>query len=237
MSRTAATHVAPAVASFLLAQRHRGACTEQTAALFFDDGRPAGRGARARHEAAKAICRLCPILDACRAYARADPTLEGIWGGETQDERHLARRQGADPGPAAENEPGRRLASLAVKLAERDGLDAAAAALKVPPATLRRVVALYGLDQPPGPASPLAAPKGGEPAWPPRQPPAASTPITTSSWRPGRRSRSSSPSRAGQPPARLAAPARPTTPATRPPDRPPILPASRPTPVRQGAIT
>jgi WhiB family redox-sensing transcriptional regulator len=93
MTRTSATHLAPQVGGILLTQRHRGACTEQTAGLFFDDGRPAGRGIKARHEAAKAICRLCPILDACRAYARADPGLEGIWGGETQDERRSARRR------------------------------------------------------------------------------------------------------------------------------------------------
>src|SRR6266498_1360168 len=57
----------------------QAACTEQTAALFFDDATTSSRAARANHEAAKAICRLCPILSPCRAYARADPTLEGIW--------------------------------------------------------------------------------------------------------------------------------------------------------------
>jgi WhiB family redox-sensing transcriptional regulator len=137
----------------LLAQRHRGACTEQTAALFFDDATTSGRASRANHEAAKAICRLCPILHACRGYARADPTLEGIWGGETQTERHTARRKPTGL-PEADNQQGRRLASLAAQRARRDGLHAAAAAFKVPPATLRRVLGLYGLDQPPDPATP-----------------------------------------------------------------------------------
>jgi len=140
----------------LLAQRHRGACTEQTAALFFDDATTSSRASRANHQAAKAICRLCPILHPCRGYARADPTLEGIWGGETQTERHTARRTATpNPDPTGDNQQGRHLAGLAAQRAHRDGLHAAATAFKVPPATLRRVLGLYRLDQPPGPASPL----------------------------------------------------------------------------------
>src|SRR6266540_2717235 len=149
MSRTA-EHCAPTVGGFLLTQRHRGACTENTAELFFDSGGLAGRAARKRQEQAKAICRLCPILFACRAYARADPTLEGIWGGETQDERRTARRLGTSV-PAGDNQDGRRLADLAAQLVSCRGLPAAAKALEVPPATLRRVLGLYGLDQPPIP--------------------------------------------------------------------------------------
>jgi WhiB family redox-sensing transcriptional regulator len=158
MTRTSATHLGPQLGGFLLTQRHRGACTEQTAGLFFDDGRPAGRGAKNRQEAAKAICRLCPILDACRAYARADSTLEGIWGGETEAERHSARRTATlTSHPMGENEQGRRLASLAAQRAGREGLAAASTALKVPAATLRRVFDLYGLDQPPDWVAPRSA--------------------------------------------------------------------------------
>src|SRR6266540_6623660 len=131
MSRGAATHAAPLMGGLLLAQRHRSACTEQTAALFFDDATTSGRAARAKQEAAKAICRLCPILLLCRGYARADPTLEGVWGGETQTERQLACRKPTDL-PVADNQQGRRLASLAGQRVRRDGL-AAAAAFKVPP--------------------------------------------------------------------------------------------------------
>ncbi len=218
MSRTSATHLGPQLGGFLLTQRHRGACTERTAGLFFDDGRPAGRGANKRQEAAKAICRLCPILDACRAYARADPTLEGIWGGETEAERHSARRTVTlTRYPVGENEQGRRLASLAAQRAHRDGLDAAATALKVPAATLRRVFDLYGLDQPPDPAGPLGAPRGGDHPRPPPRRPAATTP---SRHRPSR-------SR----PAPATAP-HPTTPATRPPDQAPIPQESPPTPAQ-----
>jgi WhiB family transcriptional regulator, redox-sensing transcriptional regulator len=217
MSRTA-EHCAPALGGFLLTQRHRGACTQDTAELFFDSGGLAGRAARKRQEQAKAICRLCPILHGCRAYARADPTLDGIWGGETEEERRTARRLTPGPDlPAGDNQQGRRLAGLAAQLAHRDGLDAAAKALKVPPATLRRVLVLYGLDQPPDPAGPPASAKGGEPPWPPPGRRATSTSTTTSSPQ-ASRSRSSSPSRAGPSPGPAAPTSQttPTTPATRP---------------------
>jgi WhiB family transcriptional regulator, redox-sensing transcriptional regulator len=221
-----ATRIRLQVGGFLLTQRHRGACTEQTASLFFDDG----RGSKARHKAAKAICRLCPILYDCRAYAHGDPTLEGIWGGETHDERRAARRSGTRL-PAGDNQEGRRLAGLAAEHARRSGLPAAARAFNVPPATLRRVLGLYGLQQPPDPAGPPAPAKGGEPPWPPsaHRPPAATT---NSSRRRSSRSWSSSSSRAGPRPG-PAAPSRPMTLATRPPDPPPIphespLPAARP---------
>jgi WhiB family transcriptional regulator, redox-sensing transcriptional regulator len=150
MSRAAAPPTAPRLDRFLLTQRDRGACTAQTAELFFDDGQ-AGRkaNARARQQAAKAICRLCPVLMACRAFARADPSLEGIWGGETETERRAARHQ---PSPVGDNVQGRRLATIAAQRARQVGLDAAAAALSIPPATLRRVLALYGLDLPSAPA-------------------------------------------------------------------------------------
>jgi WhiB family redox-sensing transcriptional regulator len=204
---------------FLVKQRFYGACTQATAELFFDYGREPGHLVRQRHQAAKAICALCPILGECRLVGRADPTLEGIWGGETEAERRQARRRGVHTNlPAGDNPEGRRLAGVAAELARRDGLDAAATAVGVPSATLRRVLALYGLRQPSDSASPSAAPKGGEPAWPP---PARTSAASTSRHR-GRQLRSSSPFRAGPSPG-PAPPARPTTPATpstRPPDRP-----------------
>ena len=218
--RTGQTPIASVqLGRFLVRQRFSGACDQTTAELFFDEGRESGYRVRDRHQAAKAICRLCPILAECRLVGRADPTLVGIWGGETPDERRQARGSLHDGLPAGDNQKGRRLAGVAAQLARRDGVDAAATALQVPPATLRRVFALYGLDQPLDPISPSAAPKGGEPAClPPARSPTAST---TQRRHRGSRSRSSSPSRAGPSPS-AAPPARQTTPATpstRPSDR------------------
>lgn len=38
-------------------------------------------------KAAKAVCAVCPVLDACRDYALNDASLYGIWGGTTYKER------------------------------------------------------------------------------------------------------------------------------------------------------
>src|SRR5512133_461194 len=41
---------------------------------------------------AKAVCRVCPAVDACLAYALADRELDGVWGGTTKPERQRMRR-------------------------------------------------------------------------------------------------------------------------------------------------
>ncbi|MFF3443592.1 WhiB family transcriptional regulator [Streptosporangium sp. NPDC002721] len=41
--------------------------------------------------AAKAICRHCPILTACRAYVTAHPQDDGIWAALTPRERRAHR--------------------------------------------------------------------------------------------------------------------------------------------------
>jgi WhiB family transcriptional regulator, redox-sensing transcriptional regulator len=46
--------------------------------------------ARERREAlARSICASCPVLGACREFARANHEY-GFWGGESEDERHAA---------------------------------------------------------------------------------------------------------------------------------------------------
>jgi WhiB family transcriptional regulator, redox-sensing transcriptional regulator len=46
--------------------------------------------ARVRREAqARLLCAGCPVLEPCRQYARANREY-GFWGGESEEERHLA---------------------------------------------------------------------------------------------------------------------------------------------------
>lgn len=47
------------------------------------------RGASARY--AQRICVDCPAIDPCRQYAVERPTMVGIWGGTTWDERQDIR--------------------------------------------------------------------------------------------------------------------------------------------------
>ena len=46
--------------------------------------------ARARREAqARLLCSTCPVQDPCRDYARVNHEY-GYWGGESEEDRHLA---------------------------------------------------------------------------------------------------------------------------------------------------
>lgn len=44
-------------------------------------------------EPAKAICAVCPVLEACLEHALADREREGVWGGATERERRRIIRQ------------------------------------------------------------------------------------------------------------------------------------------------
>lgn len=62
------------------------ACAGLWPELFFPDGR--GREAGQAIKEAVAICKTCPVRDACLTYAlEAEWITEGIWGGTTENER------------------------------------------------------------------------------------------------------------------------------------------------------
>lgn len=44
-------------------------------------------------EAAKALCRVCPVLAECLAEALDNGEQHGVWGGMTTEERKLLRRR------------------------------------------------------------------------------------------------------------------------------------------------
>lgn len=78
-----------------------GACTGTT---WPDRWHPKGdttEEARRQAETAKAVCRGCPVRAECLAYAQADPSLTGVWGGTTEQERAAMRRRrpGRKPRP------------------------------------------------------------------------------------------------------------------------------------------
>lgn len=45
-----------------------------------------------REQAAKAICKTCPVAGHCLDYARTEQITFGIWGGQTPEERKARRR-------------------------------------------------------------------------------------------------------------------------------------------------
>lgn len=73
------------------------ACKGQTQHFFAPHGEQAD--ARELREAiARAICVRCPVLLACREYARRHRE-QGYWGAENDDQRLEARRRRATPSP------------------------------------------------------------------------------------------------------------------------------------------
>jgi WhiB family redox-sensing transcriptional regulator len=73
--------------------QHDAACRGEFAATFYPPLRPEKKDERlARERAAKAVCRACPVREACLDHALRYDERHGIWGGLTDAERrHLPR--------------------------------------------------------------------------------------------------------------------------------------------------
>jgi hypothetical protein len=70
--------------------RAEGLCAQTDPEAFFPDtGVNVGQ--------AKAICRACPVIDACREHALTAPERYGVWGGLSERERHALRRAQGRP--------------------------------------------------------------------------------------------------------------------------------------------
>ncbi|MEU3509115.1 WhiB family transcriptional regulator [Streptomyces longwoodensis] len=74
--------------------RDRAACIGEDPEIFFplSDGLAAGADARA----AMAVCRRCPVLLDCRAWAVEHGEDDGIWGATTAPQRRALRRAAGD---------------------------------------------------------------------------------------------------------------------------------------------
>ncbi len=70
--------------------RHLAACRHCGPDLFF----PAGATGPAldQADAAKAVCRQCPVRVDCLEFALVSNQDEGVWGGTTEGERRALRR-------------------------------------------------------------------------------------------------------------------------------------------------
>ena len=81
----------------------RGACLGHDPELFFPVA--AAGPALAQVIAAKAVCFRCAVRAACLTYALATEQA-GIWGGTTQEERHVMRRSSGFPARGHGASPG-----------------------------------------------------------------------------------------------------------------------------------
>ncbi|GAA1554114.1 hypothetical protein GCM10009731_05500 [Streptomyces globosus] len=71
--------------------RHNAVCREEDPDLFFPIGNTGP--ALLQIEEAKAVCRRCPVLEACLQWALESGQDEGVWGGLSEDERRAMKRR------------------------------------------------------------------------------------------------------------------------------------------------
>jgi WhiB family redox-sensing transcriptional regulator len=71
--------------------RHSALCQDEDPELFFPIG-SIGPSLR-QVEAAKSICRRCAVADDCLSWAMETGQDSGVWGGKSEDERRLIRRE------------------------------------------------------------------------------------------------------------------------------------------------
>ena len=69
-------------------------CRTLPVGSFFDAELARGANRREREEAAKRVCRECPVIRQCREHALAAEDY-GVWGGLTAHERELIRQTSA----------------------------------------------------------------------------------------------------------------------------------------------
>jgi WhiB family redox-sensing transcriptional regulator len=70
--------------------RTEGLCAQTDPEAFYPDS-----GVNAH--AAKAVCRACPVIEACREHALTAPEPYGVWGGLSERERQALRRDQGRP--------------------------------------------------------------------------------------------------------------------------------------------
>ena len=73
--------------------RFKAACREEDPELFF----PIGNSGPAllQIEEAKALCRICPVLEKCGQWALDSGQDAGVWGGLSEEERRARKRRAA----------------------------------------------------------------------------------------------------------------------------------------------
>ncbi len=69
--------------------QYEGACRSVDPETFFSPDAERGPRRRSREARAKALCAVCPVIEACRAHALAVREPYGVWGGLNINERDM----------------------------------------------------------------------------------------------------------------------------------------------------
>ncbi|MFF5029897.1 WhiB family transcriptional regulator [Streptomyces collinus] len=79
--------------------RDQAACAGEDPEIFFPLVDLPAPGTEA--SLARAVCRRCPVIIACRTWALDHGEDDGIWGATTAAQRRAIRRATTDPAPVA----------------------------------------------------------------------------------------------------------------------------------------
>jgi len=69
----------------------RAACRGMDVSVFFSPHYERGDSRRRREERARTVCRGCPVLESCAAFAVRTGQAFGVWGGLTEADRGYVR--------------------------------------------------------------------------------------------------------------------------------------------------
>jgi len=67
--------------------QYGGRCMDMDSEVFFSPEAERGAKRTRREDAAKALCRQCPVIDRCREHALRVQEPYGVWGGLSESER------------------------------------------------------------------------------------------------------------------------------------------------------
>ena len=67
--------------------QYAGACHNADPGVFFSPEAERGAKRERREEAAKALCRRCPVIQRCREHALKVQEPYGVWGGLSESDR------------------------------------------------------------------------------------------------------------------------------------------------------
>ncbi|MFF3464599.1 WhiB family transcriptional regulator [Streptomyces sp. NPDC001984] len=79
-------------------------CRGMDSSVFFSPPGENGADKRAREKKARAVCRRCPVIEACAWTAMSGPETYGVWGGMSEGERRQLWRLRPRKVSAAESE-------------------------------------------------------------------------------------------------------------------------------------
>ncbi|MER5914514.1 WhiB family transcriptional regulator [Streptomyces sp. NPDC001982] len=72
--------------------QQRAHCRGMDSSVFFSPPGENGADKREREQKARAVCRRCPVIEACAWTAMSGPETYGVWGGMSEGERRQLRR-------------------------------------------------------------------------------------------------------------------------------------------------